>query len=218
MERERWGLERALSAYLAGVCAVRDVSARFAPDDWVLASPCPDWRAVDVAGHLRCLADNHHEYLDDAPDSRLARLYEQTGAGELIRTIDRQNAAELAALPDAAGPELVAAFADTATRYAERLPEVWERVHHRRGGASFTVGSFAAVACTEWHLHAWDLAQAAGHDYRPDDPEALLVAWSVGRSYLPVTVRDPWRAVLVASGRSPRRTPAASPAGTGAVG
>lgn len=218
MERERWGLERALSTYLAGVEAVRGVAARLTPPEWEQASPCPDWRAVDVAGHVRCLADNHHEYLDDAPDSRLARLYEQTGAGELGRTIDRQNAAELAALPDAAGPEHVAAFAESASRYAERLPEAWELPHHRRGGVEFPVAAFAAVACTEWHLHAWDLAQAAGQDYRPEDAEALLVAWSVGRSYLPVTVRDPWRAVLVASGRSPRRASAPSPAGSGAVG
>ena len=73
------------------------------PEEWSARTPCPEWRARDLAGHLRCIADDYHEYLDDAPASRYARLL---GSGShpqaLARKLARQNAAELAALADAA--------------------------------------------------------------------------------------------------------------------
>ncbi|MGO9505009.1 MAG: hypothetical protein ACLPUO_26335 [Streptosporangiaceae bacterium] len=86
--------------------------------------PCSEWRAADLAGHLRCVADDYHEYLDDAPVSRFARLM-ATGAhpGTITRKLARQSSAELAALPAAPAP--VAAFAESARVCADRLEPVW---------------------------------------------------------------------------------------------
>ena len=39
-----------------------------------------------------------------------------------------------------------------------------------------TVGLHAGVAAAEWHLHAWDLATAAGKSHRPSDPHTLFLA------------------------------------------
>ena len=127
------------------------------------------------------MADDFHEYLDDAPASRLARLM-ATGAhaDTLTRKLTRQNAAELAALPDASGPEHIAAFASSARSYARRLPPMWDLPHHRYRDVLVTVGGMAGAACAEWHLHAWDLARALGKDYRPADPEILLLGWLAG--------------------------------------
>jgi hypothetical protein len=53
--------------------------------------------AIDLAGHLRCGAENYLEFPRDAPDSRPAKLFAQDAASAvLIRQQARQNAAELA--------------------------------------------------------------------------------------------------------------------------
>jgi hypothetical protein len=165
-----------------------------------------------VAGHLRCVADDFNEYLDEAPVSRYARLM-ATGAhpDTLGRKLARQNAAELAALADASPAEHIAAFASSARSYAHRLTAVWDLPHHQYRDTVVTVGGMAGAACAEWHLHAWDLARALGTDYRPADPAAVLAGWRAGMPHLPVqsaswgarAVRhyDPWHAVLAVSGR-----------------
>src|SRR5215467_8611521 len=81
----------------------------------------------ELAAHLRCVADDFHEYLDDAPVSRLARLMARSPSPDsLARKLARQNTAELAALPDAAGPEHIGAFAASARAYAARALGVWD--------------------------------------------------------------------------------------------
>jgi uncharacterized protein (TIGR03083 family) len=212
-----WPADQALAAYRDGVTVICELAAQFTDELWLAPTPCTEWRAVDLAGHLRCVADDYHEYLDDAPDSRLARLL-ATGAdpGKLGRKLARQNAAELAALPDAAGPEQIAAFAESARLYVRRLRSVWDLPHHRYAGADVTVGSMAGWVCTEWHLHAWDLARGLGKDYRPARPEVLVAGWRAGVRHFPVTPAgsdgDAWHALLLASGRSPAWSPvAASP-------
>src|SRR6476646_11100516 len=99
-----------LAAYRDGIMVICELAAQFSDANWLAATPCADWRAVDLAGHLRCVADDYHEYLDDAPLSRLSRLMD-TGVhpDTLARKLARQNAAELAALPDGTGPEHIAA-------------------------------------------------------------------------------------------------------------
>lgn len=194
-----------LSAYHDGIRAVAEIAARFAGDAWNAPTPCPEWRAADLAGHLRCIADDYHEYLDDAPVSRLSRLM-ATGVHQdtIARKLARQNAAELAALPDVAPEEHIAAFAESARRYAARLGPLWRLPHHSYRGTVITVAGMAGVACVEWHLHAWDLAGALGQDYRPADAAAVLDGWLEGIAQLPVPVAgDPWLAVLRASGRVP---------------
>ena len=182
-----WAPDRALAAYHAGVAVICELAAGFGEETWAAATPCPEWRAADLAGHLRCVADDYHEYLDDAPVSRLARLM-ATGAGadSLARKLARQNAAELAALPDGSGPEHIRAFAASARAYARRVVPLWDLPHHHYRGTVVTVGDMVGAACAEWHLHAWDLARALGKDYCPADPDLLAAGWQAGKPQLPL--------------------------------
>jgi uncharacterized protein (TIGR03083 family) len=204
-----------LTAYDAGVAAICQLAAQFDEATWGAQTPLPEWRAFELAGHLRCIIDDLHEYLDEAPVSRYARLM-ATGAhpDTLGRKLARQNAAELAALVDAPPAEHIAAFAVSARSYAARLGAVWDLPHHQYRDTVVTVGGMAGAACAEWHLHAWDLARTLGVDYRPADPGAVLAGWRAGMPHLQLpggmpgarAVRhlDPWHAVLAASGRLPR--------------
>lgn len=193
-------------AYYDGVRAIVEIAAQFTRAAWNAPTTCPEWRACDLAGHIRCVADDYHEYLDDAPVSRLSRLM-ATGAQpqSIARKLARQNAAELATLPDVAPEAHIAAFARSATRYAARIGPLLGLPHHSYRGQVITVAGMARLACVEWHLHAWDLASALGISYRPADPGAVLTAWLAG---IPMVLsgdeRDPWLAVLRASGRMPR--------------
>jgi uncharacterized protein (TIGR03083 family) len=203
-----WSPAPGLVAYRDGVTVICELAAQFSAQAWDAATPCAEWRAADLAGHLRCVADDYHEYLDDAPASRLARLM-ASGAhpDTLARKMARQNAAELAALPDRPAAEHIAAFAESARAYARRLGPVWELPHHRYRDAVVTVGGMAGAACVEWHLHAWDLARALGKEYRPADPEIVLAGGRAGLPQLPLGTDagrgDPWLVLLRASGRSP---------------
>jgi hypothetical protein len=208
----RWSPGPALAAYHDAVIIICELAAQFSTAAWSARTPCADWRAADLAGHLRCMADDYHEYLDDAPVSRLARLM-ATGAhpDSLERKLARQNAAELATLPDASGPEHIAVFAASARAYARRLRPVWDLPHHQYRDTVVTVAGMAGAACAEWHLHAWDLAGALGKDYRPAAPGIVLAGWRAGTPQLPVPEPpgpdgrcDQWHALLRASGRSPR--------------
>ena len=112
-------------------------------------------------------------------------------AASLARKLARQNAAELAALPDVPAAEHIAAFARSARCYARRLPPVWDLPHHRYRDTVVTVGGMAGAACAEWHLHAWDLARSQGKDYRPADPDILLLGWRAGLPHLlPGSLRE----------------------------
>ncbi len=202
-----------LAAYEAGVAAICQLAARFDGTRWGAPTLCPEWRAFELAAHVRCVADDLHEYLDAAPMSRYARLM-ATGAhpDSLARKLARQNAAELAGLADAPPDEHVAAFATSARRYAARLGAVWDLPHHQYGDAVVTVGGMAGAAAAEWHLHAFDLAAALGTEYCPPDPDAVLAGWLAGMPQRPPPAHgrlagrpgrhaDPWHAVLAASGR-----------------
>jgi uncharacterized protein (TIGR03083 family) len=194
------------AAYYEGVAAIIAITGRFSGEDWNAPTPCTEWNATDLAGHLRCVVDDYHEYLDDAPVSRLARLMAaETDADMIAQKLARQNAAELAALPDAPPAEHIASFARAARRYMARLEPLLGLPHHSYRGRVVTVAGMAGLACVEWHVHAWDLATAAGQEYRPADPEAVLAGWLIGLPYLPVDVGgDPWLSVLRAAGRLPR--------------
>jgi uncharacterized protein (TIGR03083 family) len=194
-----------LAVYHDGVSAICQLAEQFRADTWDARTPCQEWRAHELAGHLRCVIDDYHEYLDSAPVSRYAKLM-ATGvpAETLRRKLARQNAAELAALAEAPPAEHVSAFAQSARRYAERLPAVWELPHHQYRDMVVTVGGMAGAACAEWHLHAWDLATSLGVSYRPAEPDRLVACWHAGMPQFQLTVlpgADPWLAMLAASGR-----------------
>ena len=176
-----------LAAYRDGITVICELAAQFTDATWLAATPSAEWRAVDLAGHLRCVADDYHEYLDDAPVSRLARLMARGASPEsLTRKLARQNTAELAALADANGPEHIAAFMASARAYAGRVLPVWDLPHHRFGDTVVSVGGMVGAACAEWHLHAWDLAAALGKDYQPASPEVLAAGWRAGMPHLPL--------------------------------
>jgi uncharacterized protein (TIGR03083 family) len=202
-------LDPVLRAFEDGVAAIGRMAVAFGiPEEWEARTPCPEWRARDLAGHLRCIADDYHEYLDDAPASRYARLL---GSGPhpqaLARKLARQNAAELAALPDAPPDEHLAAFILSARAYARRLPSVWDLPHHQYRDVVVSVAGMAGAATAEWHLHAWDLARALGAEHRPADPEAVLAGWRAGMTHLPATI----------PGAVPGRPAPRRPAAAGAV-
>ena len=192
-----------LAAYDDGVRAVLRITAGFTPVTWDLPTTCPEWRAADLAAHLRCVADDYHEYLDEAPESRLAKLMASGApAPSIERKLARQNAAELAVLPDAPPGRHILAFARSAASYAARITRLLSLPHHRYRDRVITVGDMAGAACVEWHVHAWDLASALGLHYRPSRPEAVRVAWAAGVAQTPLlSDDDPWTAVLRSSGR-----------------
>lgn len=211
-----WSPGPALVAYSNGITVICQLAAQFTDAQWAAPTPCAEWRAADLAGHLRCVADDFHEYLDDAPASRLARLMATGFSAEtLSRKLARQNAAELAELADVPASEHIAAFAESARSYARRLPPLWNLPHHRYRGTVVTVGAMAGVACAEWNVHAWDLARSLGKDYRPADPDLIFAGWWEGMPHMrpaddvvPVLVAapvdgDPWETLLRVSGRDP---------------
>jgi Mycothiol maleylpyruvate isomerase N-terminal domain len=182
-----WAPGPALAAYHAGVMVIGELAAQFTEQAWEGPTTCLEWRAADLAGHLRCVADDYHEYLDEAPVSRLARLMARSASPEsLTRKLARQNAAELAALADATGPEHIAAFMACARAYADRVLRAWDLPHHRFGDTVVTVGGMMGAACAEWHLHAWDLAAALGKDYQPASADVLVAGWRAGMPHLPL--------------------------------
>ena len=48
------GRHRILAAYRDGVTVICELAAQFTDMAWLAATPCTEWRAVDLAGHLRC--------------------------------------------------------------------------------------------------------------------------------------------------------------------
>jgi uncharacterized protein (TIGR03083 family) len=185
-----WAPGPALVVYHAGVTVICELASQFTDEAaWGAPTPCPEWRAGDLAAHVRCVADDYHEYLDDAPVSRLARLLASSAGPEsLARKLARQNAAELAALADGTGSEHIAAFAGSARAYAQRVAPIWDLPHHRYRDTMVTVGGMLGAACAEWHLHAWDLARSLGKDYQPANPEMLVAGWQAGAPHLPLDI------------------------------
>src|SRR5947209_1165136 len=45
-----------LAAYRDGVMVICELAAHFSDANWLAATPCAEWRAVDLAGHLRRMA------------------------------------------------------------------------------------------------------------------------------------------------------------------
>lgn len=184
-----------LAAYADGLQAIE----RSANDvtDWLAATPCAQWRAIDLAGHLLAVARYYHGLLDAAAAGR-----HRTG---LPRSDDLQamNARELAALPEGSGPGRIAAFLVLARGYGRRLAGGdWQQVLGEWDGVGpLTLAEHTGLAIGEWHLHAWDLARSTGKNHRPADP----VTVAAGRGVLPepLPAGDPWVATLVWAGRLP---------------
>jgi len=194
--------DEVLGLYREGVQAVCLLAGELRPGDWTAPTPCTAWRAEQLAGHLRSVAAYYQRWLDQALDNDLARMMAGDPPGPVLeQALARYNAAALAALPAASGPEHIAAFRQLALAYARRLPAAWEQPFFAYRGRWFSAGDHAGVAAAEWHLHAWDLASSASRPYRPADPGLLAAAWTAGVPHLALGDGDPWEAILVASGR-----------------
>lgn len=208
--------DRVMTAYRSGVDAVVAIGGRLGSDDWQV--PVTDrWDATDLAGHLLVVARWYHDWLDRSEAGATGRPFPADAMAE-------RNDAGLAALDVDSGPERLARYAETARHYAERVPDVWDRPFAFPYG-TVTVGTHAAAAASEWHIHAWDLGHAVGHEHRPADAALLYEGTGTALAAAPrtgllpvrttvavarVMVRravrradDPWRALLERSGRTP---------------
>lgn len=190
-------LSALIGAQREGVDAVTSVAARFADADWSRPSPCTEWSATDLAAHLRATAVRYGALLAEADAGRVTDV-------AVLQDLAVRNAAAIAALPPASGPEHIEVFAAQAVRLAERVPGAEGTVVQRwRDGTTLSGRHLAAVAVVEWHVHAWDLARAIGVDYAPRDPLVVADAWRASIRHIELPGGEPWRAVIVASGRRP---------------
>ena len=197
-----------LRLYDEGVDALVAAAGALGPDDWGRPA-CGAWAASDVARHVLAVAQWYEGWLERAEHGDAAPPF---GVAELAA----RNAAALGELAGLDGPEAVSRFVTVARRYRGRLPERWDLPYGYPRG-TVTAGLHAGTAACEWHLHAWDLANAAGRSHRPSDPAALYVAAGsclaaaeggvkgrVAAALIPLGARlRPWEALLRRSGRVP---------------
>jgi uncharacterized protein (TIGR03083 family) len=198
-----------LSLYLEGVTTVQSVVQGWPAERWKQPA-CGRWTALDVAGHLLCVARWYHHWLDRAESGDARPPF---AAQELAE----RNGQALVGLRPTDGADRVALFVEEAERYAERLDSSWALPYGFPHG-TVPAGAHAAVAALEWHLHAWDLA--AGR-HRPADPRMLLTAASramgaarrgprarLGAAAAPLLAGPrPWEWTLRRSGRVLREAP-----------
>lgn len=187
--------EDVMAGYDDGLRAIERAVAEIT--DWTAATPCAEWRALDLAGHLLAIIEYYHRLLDAATAG-----HRRTGlpVGADLRAMNER---DLAALPDNSGPERVTTFLVVARDYGRRLTEAdWkETLGEWSGIGAMTIGEHTGLAVGEWHLHAWDLARCGGRDHRPADPATVAAGQAVLGALMPSG--DPWVATLTWSGRRP---------------
>lgn len=195
-----------LGLYAEGVVAVADLAERA---EWAREA-CGSWTAVEVVRHLAAVAGWYHAWLDRAEAGEVQAPFPPD-------ELPRHNAEELLVRADQDPGDAVVEYVEQANRYADRLPDAWDRPYGFPLG-TVTAGHHAAVAVAEWHLHAWDLARVSATDHRPSDPGLLMRAAGRCRAAArggPVGVLQgrmtdlaarvgPWEQVLWATGRRPR--------------
>ena len=197
-----------LRLYDEGVDAFVAAAGALGPGGWSRVA-CGDWTASDLARHVLAVTQWYERWLDRAERGDAAPPF---GLSELAT----RNAAELEELRALDGPEAVTRFVATARAYRARLPSGWDLAFGYPRG-TVTAGLHAGVAACEWHLHAWDVAHAAGLGYQPSDPAALYraagaclaaaeggVKGRVTAALGPFGARlRPWEALLRRSGCAP---------------
>ena len=133
------------------------------------AAPVAEWTATRLTRHVAAVAGWYHDWLDRAERGDAAPPFS-------AEDLAPQNERELAVLAGTDGPTALEQFVTRARTYRDRLPAKWDLPYGYPRG-TVTAGLHAAVATTEWHLHAWDLAQTGGGvTHRPSDPDALYRA------------------------------------------
>ena len=137
-----------LTAYAEGIDAIERAASEI--DDWSAATPCDQWRAVDLAGHLLAVVRYYHRLLDAVARGTPRR---RLPVGERLRTMNHR---DLAALPPEGGPERIGSFVAGALRYGKRIAAAdwdgplgeWDTV------GPLTLGQHTGLAIGEWHVHA----------------------------------------------------------------
>lgn len=171
-----------------------------------------DWSATEMMRHLLAVAEWYHEWLDRAeggdadPPFPAAQL---AGRNEL-EVLDRR---------DLAGPAALEQFLEQGNDYLRRLAAAasddaaWNRPYGFAYGTT-TTGLHAGAAAAEWHLHLWDLSDGA---WQPAEPADLWLAAAAAMTSIQrrprrmitgvvvhrLAKRDPWRQLLLRSGRTP---------------
>jgi hypothetical protein len=142
-----------------------------------------------------------HEALDDAEAGVSVARW---GWNEMARYNDEY----LAALPDTSGPERIDDFVDRANRWCDRVPLTDPDLPIPAAvqdvcPTPLTVSPFAWLAGAEFHLHAWDFAQAIGEDYTAPHAQTILDARTAlfgtasdGRFGVTVDGGDPWDQII----------------------
>jgi uncharacterized protein len=183
-------------AYLSGVDAVGAAVGALTELQEQVITPCPRWTVNDLVNHLWCTAERYHHLLDAAVAGDPAPLVTGEDLGALNENAVRDT-------PCAAADARLREFRRAAVDYLHRVVERWEVAPYQRG-SSASAGDICAVAAIEWHVHAWDLATALGHRYRPDERDAatLRESWLRAIRWHDIAATgDAWLAVLTAAGR-----------------
>ncbi len=188
--------DEVLAAILEGIDAVQSIAAGYAADQWRLLTPCDEWDAVALAGHVLCVSRWYHDWLDRAQAGETSKPFDSSELPEQ----NRLALADLDADGPVDGPTRVAAFAESARAYAGRLNDAWDLPFGYPRG-TVTAGLHAGMVTVEWHVHAWDLAHAVGLDHRPAHPEVLVQAAATTQASLQVD-RGRGRGLAAAVGRS----------------
>jgi Mycothiol maleylpyruvate isomerase N-terminal domain len=197
-----------LACYRDGVEALAGLGERLEADAWAIPV-CGVWDGTELAGHVLVVAGWYHDWLDRAEAGASDRPF-------LARELAARNQAALTGLRPEGGPARLSAFRDAALGYADRVADRWDLRYGFPYG-TVTAGQHAGLAAMEWHAHAWDLARAAGEEYRPADPDGLVAAvtegWSrrvgpvrgaLARTVAPAMAawpRDRWLRLLARTGR-----------------
>jgi uncharacterized protein (TIGR03083 family) len=211
-----------LAVLVEGIDAIEGVAGRYTDAQWAGPTPCDEWDAAQLAGHVVCVSGWYHAWLDRAEAGDATAPF----SGDLLPEQNRRALEQLQAswTGSAAvdGPASIADYTTSARAYADRLGPVWDLPYGYPRG-TVTAGLHAGTAAVEWHVHAWDLARSIGADHRPSDPETLLraaattqaaaqvgrgrgLAGGVARSVSARRARrdgDPWRFLLGVAGRVP---------------
>jgi uncharacterized protein (TIGR03086 family) len=139
-------MSEGLDSYRRGLEGAQTVIMMVKDDQWEAQSPCENWKAVDVVGHLvgglkmaSSLATTGETGLGDLPDTR-------TLAGD--------------------DPKASFAAARSATE-STFTPENLERVVNSPFGA-MPLDAFLGIITLDAIAHTWDLSKAIGHDVALD--------------------------------------------------
>jgi uncharacterized protein (TIGR03083 family) len=200
--------DEVLSLFDDGVDAFARLAGALSGEDWDRPA-CGEWNAVLLTRHVAAVAGWYHEWLDRAERGDATPPFR----GEDLAS---QNDRALVPLAETAGPAALELFVTRARSYRARLPAAWDLPYGYPRG-TVTAGLHAAMAATEWHLHAWDLARSVGSGHRPSDPDALYrgagaclasaqggLKGRIAAVLVPVGARlSPWEALLRRSGRAP---------------